>query len=261
MATKQKNTAQKKETVKAEVSAAEKEKPKAKKAKAPAKKTKAKTNAKNNRQIKQTIQNARTFRSGEMKTIEVTLKFKSDMMNNYLMNNTRSILIAFERLAQIYRLTSDSKKAYEHVRDWQLGNMQICQTQLDELIVQRETIQKQMELQTIAPNIPDSYEVIFEFSHPVGLQVYNLMQSVDSELDEIELIFLAGGIDDLEYQSAKQQAMSILRGCIDRIYKATSPGKREGGEFDTKRFVQMLREGYQMDNGVDKPRAFQQEVA
>lgn len=221
-------------------------------------------NAKNTRKRrarrtqKPVIENAITFHSGGMKTIELTLNFKSDMMNQYLMGNTRQILMAFERLAQIFRLTSDTPSAYQVVKEWQASNIEICEKQLEALAAQREIIEKKLEVEAEEPKTPESYKVKFEFSHPVGRQIYDLMKSVDEELDAIEYIFLAGAIDDIEYRAAKMQAMSILRGCIDRIYKATSPGKREGGQFDTKYFAQLLREGHEMGKGVDKPLEFQE---
>ena len=40
-----------------------------------------------------------------------------------------------------------------------------------------------------------------------------------------------GLMDDLEYEQASRQAIAVMSGVVDRIYKVTSPGKRDNGPF------------------------------
>jgi len=201
-----------------------------------------------------------TIKSGQRKTFQLTLDFKSDMMNEYLVESTRNIIIAIERLAELFRFTMDTPDVYSKVKEWSDSSMNISRAQLEALIAQREEIQSKQEVELVEYIAPTDFSVKFEFSHSIGRKFYNLMRSVDDELNSIEAMYLSGVIDDLEYASAKRQALSILRGYIDRIYKATSPGKRTVNgkiSFKARAFVEMLKKGHKIDEGVDKPLEFQ----
>lgn len=214
-------------------------KPQAKATSAPAKKRQQG----NRKAVATRPDNARTLLSGRQKTMEFNIDYKSDLMNRFLTDNIRRLLNTFERLAAIYRMATTDKAAYKKIKDWHQDiNLAIASAQLDALEEQRQQKIIDDDLNIPEINTPANYSVIFEVSHPVTHTVINLVRAVDDELNEIEAIFLGGGIDDLEYEDARRQALSILNGVIDRILKVTSPGRREGGAFSKELYMRFLKD-------------------
>lgn len=192
----------------------------------------------------QTQQRAVTKHSGRMKTITTTIKYKTDHTHSFLNRNEQKILNAFERLAAILRMAKTSNTAYTRISEWHSDiNLSVAQVQLDTLQEQRLLRESSLQLTgDFEINTPEDYSIQFEVSHPVGHTITQLLIAVDNELNAIERLFLFGALDDLEYEQACKQASAILSGVTDRIMKVTSPGKREGGQFNPRYYLEFLRD-------------------
>lgn len=216
----------------------------------------------NKRQVSFRPDDARTLLAGRQKTMEFKIDYKSDLMNRFLTDNGRRLLNTFERLAAIYRMATSDREAYSKIKSWHDDiNLQIAAAQLEALEEQRQQKITDYELQVPDINIPTNYSVVFEVSHPVTHTIINLVRAVDDELNEIEAIFLSGGIDDLEYEDARRQALSILNGTIDRILKVTSPGRREGGAFSKEIYLRFLQDPtFSLVERTDMPLAMREKL-
>ncbi|ALU46145.1 hypothetical protein [Pseudoalteromonas rubra] len=183
-----------------------------------------------------------TRHAGKMKTLVTQISYKSDLLHQFLSKNEIRMLNAFERLGAIFRIARTNPAAYDKIRSWHYDvNLLIARTQLDTLQELRAQKQAQAHFDGhFELNRPECYEVIFEVSHPVGITIPQLIKEVDAEIDEIETLFMFGMIDDTEYAAACKQASVIISGVVDRLNKVTAPGKREGGSFSPRHFVEIL---------------------
>lgn len=216
----------------------EKQKPKQNKAKKPAQRRQS---------ISERIEqqsNPTTRLAGQQKTIILPLNYASDIIHEYLRLNQSTMLSGYERLAALLRMLSRDKDLLTHVNEWISKNMEIAQTQLVELQAQRSALEESADL-THIPEIktPDSYKTTFEASHPVANKMVAIARAVDAELVACETLYFAGIIDDNEYAKLRDQATTIIRGSVDRIFKATKPGNREGGRFNPADLAKWIREG------------------
>lgn len=189
-------------------------------------------------------QKAVTKHAGRMKTISCVIKYKTDYTHAFINRNEQKILNAFERLAAILRMAKTSTLAYSRITEWHSDvNLLVAQSQLDTLKAAREKHESTMQLAgEFEINTPDDYSIRFEVSHPVGHTITQLIIAVDNELNGIEKLFMHGALDDLEYERACKQASVILTGVTDRIMKVTSPGKRQGGQFNPRYYLEFLRD-------------------
>lgn len=216
-----------------------------------------KATARQNDKRKYAPEDARSRLAGKTKTIEATINYQSDFMHSYLTRHEMSTLNIFERLGAIFRMARSDKEAYAKVRDWHYEtNIAIAEMQIETLQEQREQIAANAVLaseNTI--NVPDSYKIVFELSHPVGNTITQLIKSLDSELAEIEKVFMNGLMDDLEYEQASRQAIAVMSGVVDRIYKVTSPGKRDNGPFSPALYMKYLKDPtFDLHERTDIPR-------
>lgn len=213
---------------------------------------------------KSSPEDARSKLAGKVKTLESHIQYQSDFMHAYLTRNEMSILNIFERLGAIFRMARTDRAAYTKVRDWHYEkNIAIAAMQIETLQEQREQLASKVEFVTEANiNIPDSYKITFELSHPVGNSITQLIKTLDSELAEIEKLFMSGLLDDLEYEQASRQAIAVMSGVVDRIYKVTSPGKREGGAFSVALYMNFLRDpNFDLHSLTDIPREYRSAFA
>lgn len=191
--------------------------------------------------------NPTTRLAGQQKTIILPLPYASDIMHEYLRLNQSTMLSGYERLAALLRMLSRDKDLLAHVNEWIAKNTEIAQVQTAELQSQRTALEDAAELFDV-PEIktPDIYNTSFEASHPVANKMLAIAKAVDAELVACESLYFAGVIDDNEYAKLRDQATTIIRGSVDRIYKATKPGNREGGRFSPADLARWIREGNRM---------------
>lgn len=189
--------------------------------------------------------NPATRLSGQQKTISLPFSYSSDIMHQYIQLNQSKMLDAYERLAALLRMLSTNPNLYQDVKDWISKNTQIADAQLSELTSQRLNILEQagdVEYPTIL--VPDTYETKFEASHPIANMMISTLRRVDMELAECEKLYLALLIDDLQYRQLFTQATNVIRGSVDRIFKATTPGRRkDNGRYSPAQLAAWLREG------------------
>lgn len=199
--------------------------------------------------------------AGLQKTIVLQLDYRTDIIHQYLRLNQSTMLSAYERLAALLRMLARDKDLLTHVNDWIAKNTEIAQLQITELQAQRVVIETSAGLVDI-PEIktPDSYHTTFEASHPVANKMLAIAKAVDNELVACEALYFAGVIDDNEYAKLLDQTTTIIRGSVDRIYKATKPGNREGGRFNPADLAKWIREGNRMMFS-DIPHEYQHIVA
>ena len=186
--------------------------------------------------------------SGRQKTLSLKLDYTSDIIHEYLQLNQSKMLDAYERIAALLRMVSSTPDLFQHVNDWVTKNGEIAQAQLSELATQRQGIAEKVgETEAPSINIPDSYKTTFEASHPIAHTMIAMLRMVDAELSECETLYLSGAIDDVQYKQLFNQATSVIRGSVDRIFKATLPGKRKGdGRYNPAQLAAWLREGNKM---------------
>lgn len=189
--------------------------------------------------------NPATRLAGQQKTILLPFSYQSDIMHEYIQLNQSKMLDAYERLAALLRMISTTPVIYQEVKDWIGKNTQIADAQLSELTSQRLSILEQaedVEFPTI--NVPATYETKFEASHPIANMMLATLRRVDTELAECEKLYLALLIDDLQYRQLFTQATNVIRGSVDRIFKATTPGRRkDNGRYSPAQLSAWLREG------------------
>lgn len=201
--------------------------------------------------------NPTTRLAGQQKTIVLPLNYMTDIMHEYLRMNQATMLSAYERLAALLRMLSRDKDLLAHANDWIAKNTEIAQQQITELQAQRAAIEEQIgDIDVPQINTPDSYKTTFEASHPVANKMLAIAKAVDAELVACERLYFAGVVDDSEYAKLRDQATTIIRGSVDRIYKATKPGNREGGRFNPADLARWIREGNRM-MFEDIPQAYQ----
>jgi hypothetical protein len=192
--------------------------------------------------------NPTTILAGKQKTINLDLVYASDIIHEYLQLNQSTMLSAYERIAGLLRMVSNDKVAYKHVSTWVNQNVQICQEQVKELQAQREAIAEDLGIDDleISINTPDGYHTKFEASHPISHKMLFILRLVDKELNESESLFLGGLIDDEAYGKLRTQATTVIRGSVDRIFKATTPGVRNNGRYSPQELAGWIRQGNQL---------------
>lgn len=201
--------------------------------------------------------NPTTRLAGQQKTIVLPLNYLTDIMHEYLRMNQSTMLSAYERLAALLRMLSRDKELLAHANDWIAKNTEIAQQQITELQAQRSAIEEQIgDVDVPQINTPETYKTTFEASHPVANKMLAIAKAVDAELVACERLYFAGVVDDSEYAKLRDQATTIIRGSVDRIYKATKPGNREGGRFNPAELARWIREGNRM-MFEDIPQAYQ----
>ena len=202
--------------------------------------------------------NPTTIFAGKQKTINLELVYGSDILHEYLQLNQSTMLSAYERIAGLMRMVSNDKASYKHVSAWVNQNVQICQEQVKELQAQREAIAEDLGADDLESsiNIPDGYHTKFEASHPISHKMLFILRLVDKELNESESLFLGGLIDDEAYNKLRTQATTVIRGSVDRIFKATTPGVRNGGRYSPQELAGWIRQGNQL-MFADLPQRFE----
>lgn len=183
--------------------------------------------------------------AGRQKTIALPFAYSSDIMHEYIQLNQSKMLDAYERLAALLRMLSTSPDLHGEVKTWITKNSQIADAQLNDLTTQRVAILEQAgDIEFPAINVPEGYKTQFEASHPIANLMIATLKRVDDELNECEKLYMALLIDDLEYRRLFNQATNVIRGVVDRIFKATSPGRRkDNGRYSPAQLAAWLKEG------------------
>jgi hypothetical protein len=178
-------------------------------------------------------------------TLEVLLKYKTSFMHKFLAERSERIMQVTERLASALRALSVERDAYEQLSSWISVTINEARAEINEIATQRKIMEKTLskEQRKVNVNTPDKYQVKFEFTTPIGAQVISLVKDVDQELAEAQRIYFAGAMNDLELTEANKQGFKIINAFIEKVFKVTSPGRREGGRFEAAQFAKSMKEG------------------
>ena len=192
--------------------------------------------------------NPKSILVGRQKTLTLRYEYCSDILHEYLQMNQATMLAAYERLAGLLRLVATDKVSYAHVNDWIATNLTISQEQVANMQSRRSVLAEDCndEIESLNISVPDNYHTEFQASHPVCHKMLAVLRLIDTELNASEDLFMAGIIDDASYMALRTEATSIVRGSVDRIYKATSPGTREGGRYAPSQLASWIRSGNKM---------------
>lgn len=189
----------------------------------------------------------KSYLSGQQITFDINFEYHSNIMNSFVTNpkgrNLGVLFGMFERLGGLLRLVSRDKEINEMVKAWIKTNDAIAEAQIAELKESREIIEEGVEDLPMV-NIPSTYSVKIEASHPILNKMSDVLRAVNCELMGYEKLYFAGLIDDEEYRRTEVSALGVLGGLIDRIAKATKPGQRKGGRFNQQEFYRVLRQGH-----------------
>ena len=180
-------------------------------------------------------------------TMKLPVSYQSTILHEYLTYSQGTMLAMFERLGGLLRMLSKDSRLTESVQLWQKLNLQICEKQLSDITKRREVLVLGMDIELPEINTPEAYKVDFIASHPIAHQMVKLIKAVNVELRENEALYMAGIVDDTDYESIKAQAVTVLSGVIDRIAKATYPGKREGGGYNPAQLAKYIRDGNKLE--------------
>lgn len=181
--------------------------------------------------------------AGKQKTMRLNVKYKSDILFNYMQESQGIALSAYERLAGIKRMLARDPKLSAKVDYWIETNLIIVQAQVDEITTELEKVVGGAVFQQQDIIIPDSYETTFEASHPVAHKMVATIEAVDAVLEDVERAYFAGKLDDVNYNDIRQKAMTAVRGSIDRIFKLTRPGQRSGGRYSAIEMAAWIQQG------------------
>lgn len=181
--------------------------------------------------------------AGSQKTFKVSVQFHSDILFGFMQTKQATMLAAYERLAALKRMLGRDPQLMQQVDNWMATNKEIVVAQIAELTKQREAIVDGKLMTELQINVPDTYETTFEASHPVVHKMIEIIEMVDEQLNQSEQVFFAGLMDDISYSKLRNDAIVIIRGSVDRIFKVTSPGNRSGGRFNAKNLADWMREG------------------
>lgn len=183
----------------------------------------------------------------KFKTIEKTVHFDSHFCIEYLNNEGAKLEDSFHRLGLIVMLTSTDKKICSKVLEWKNKLKNILDDEVSSLSKMKQIVlDKNESLKLPEVSTPDSYSYTFSIQHPIAWGMIDTLKTIDLEVAEIENLWLAGVVSDEEKSSFSSKARNILRVHSSKIFKATSPGKRNGGRFNVGQFLTLLRGGLEL---------------
>lgn len=198
-----------------------------------------------------------THLEGIVPTMPLTLDYKSIIINDFLRNTGVYMLGAFERIGGLLKMLAKDPSLLNQVKNWHENSISIAQDQLTQISVTRESIAAQFEGELVEIQIPASYKKEFVVSHPVAHTMKAMLQMIDEELSLVYQLYMAGAVEESQYQEITDKAVSVIRGVCDRIYKGTSPGKnRDSGNYTHKELVNWLKVGNKL-GVVDAPKDVQ----
>lgn len=183
----------------------------------------------------------------KFKTIQKIEKIESHFMIEFLKNEGSKTEDAFHRLGLIIMLTSSDDAITKKVMVWRDQLQNILESDIEGVKKSKEKILKDNPNVKIPEVItPESYNYTFNIQHPIMWKMIDALKNIDSEISEIENLWLSGLVDDQQRQSAIVNARTILRINTGKIFKATSPGKDTNGRFNIGQFLSLLRGGLEL---------------
>lgn len=188
------------------------------------------------------------------RVLNLKMKVKSEAMFLALRDNALSTLNnSMYRIGELYKLAERhySRDILNQVNDWYIKNIindvSAYSEQLKELS-ENLSNEVQFELGEMAtPNM----EITFEVIHNSLPELIKQLQIIDRQLESIEVDVLCGAGELDTIQQVKKHLKHQLDLISSKIFRVTTPGKRNGGPFNARYYLDQIRDGvFSMDDAM-----------
>lgn len=183
--------------------------------------------AKGNQNAKKTEQ-ASSTQERKHTTLRYTTKMQSDFMRAYIDKNIGSLIMLYGRIGGLLRLVQDDVPLSTMVEDWVLYNDKLAYYQLEEASALLEQIQMQsanrLELD-VQIDRPEPLESTWQVNHSCYTNLIRLMLTIDKFILQSEEMYFKGMMSDVQMNQINRQVDMVISSYLERILKATSPGK------------------------------------
>jgi hypothetical protein len=163
--------------------------------------------------------------------IKFTTKLSSGLLREYFSKNTGLMIKVYGRIGGLLRMTSDNTVINAMVSDWASTNIEIAVAQVEEIEAQHEAAMLAAGVASkdesgVVVDRPNPLDVNWVVNHPSFHALRKLISKIDEAIVKAEDLYYEGIMDDIQFRSLQAQAINIIGGILDRIRKATAPGKR-----------------------------------
>jgi hypothetical protein len=181
--------------------------------------------------------------------IKFITKSSSGLLREYLSSNTGLVVKIYGRIGGLLRMTSDNANLSTMVKDWDETNINIAKKQLGDLAVQLDVVElteSEEALVDFAVERDEPLEISWMVNHPIFRNVISVISATDDLVLRAENLYFKGAVDDVQFRGFQSQALNVLSGILDRVRKATSPGKRKtenGDRYTPSELARHIRTG------------------
>jgi hypothetical protein len=194
-------------------------------------------------------------------TMTLTAPCESAILKDFMGRSQGLMQTMFERVGALKQMVAKDAKLLKMINLWQETNITIAAKQIGEIATRREAIELEMgdELQIPNLTIPD-WSFTFEVVHPICREMTKIIGDVNEEIKANERLFFAGIMDEEGVERVKRETLSAMSGVIDRIAKATRPGKRVATDglkssYSPSQLAAYIRKGFRLDF-ADAPQSY-----
>lgn len=181
--------------------------------------------------------------------VQYTVKVDSDFMRQHLEQNIGSFITIYGRIGGLLRLVASNQLLSSMVHDWAHYNTQIAESSFSEVQAELESIEL-MEMDSPAFEItvskPEPQSFTWNVNHASFTNLIKFIIKLDQFLVKAEMTYYKGLMTDSQHQSLTRQVNHILSTYLDRVLKATSPGKRiqnDKAKYNNKQLLSHIRDG------------------
>ena len=169
--------------------------------------------------------------SVQLPRIKFTTTLSSGLLREYFGKNTGLMIKVYGRIGGLLRMTSDNSAISTMVSDWASTNMEIAEAQVEEIEAQHEAAMlaagiTSTEDSGVVVDRPSPVDINWVVNHPSFHALRKVICKIDDSLVKCEDLYYQGIMNDMQFRSLQAQAINIIGGILDRIRKATAPGKR-----------------------------------
>jgi hypothetical protein len=186
--------------------------------------------------------------------LKYTTEMKSDFMSAYVGKNIGSLITLYGRIGGLLRLVQDNVQLSEMVEDWVSYNEKLAQHQLDEA----EAVFEQIEMQSVNKvevqveiERPEPLVSEWKVNHTSFTNLIRLMIKLDTFLVRSEEAYFKGLMTDVQMSSLNRQVGMVIDSYLERIMKATSPGKNRTSKeykYSNQELLKHIRDaGYRLE--------------
>ncbi|AGP79931.1 hypothetical protein I633_22556 (plasmid) [Alteromonas mediterranea 615] len=167
----------------------------------------------------------------QLPRIKFTTKISSGLLREYFSKNIGLVIKVYGRIGGLLRMTSDNNVINAMVSDWSATNMDIALAQVEEIEAQHEAALLAAGVTNgdeagVVVDRPEPLEVDWSVNHPSFHVLRKVIVKIDEAIVKAENLYYEGVMDDIQFRSLQAQAVNVIGGILDRVRKATAPGKR-----------------------------------